>query len=107
MANNLQTQILAVVLVALVAVDVSCAEETSGDRPNLVPIITTAAGKWHWDDAVGDHFDRIYDASTAGFVSPTGRTPDEFDRITGQPDHSARVRPRRLELETYATNGKY
>ena len=53
MANNLQTQILAVGLVALVAVDVSCAEETSGDRPNLVPIITTAAGKWHWEVALG------------------------------------------------------
>ncbi len=38
---------------------------------------------------------------------PSRRTPDEFDRITGQPDHSVRVRPRKSKLETYGTNGKY
>ena len=38
---------------------------------------------------------------------PSRRTPDEFDRVTGQPDHSVRVRPRKSKLETYGTNGKY
>ena len=38
---------------------------------------------------------------------PTRRTPDEFDRLTGEPDHSVRVRPRKSKLETYGTNGKY
>ena len=31
----------------------------------------------------------------------------EFDRITGEPDHSVRVRPRRSKLEMYGTNGPY
>ena len=42
-----------------------------------------------------------------GDYIPTVRTPDEFDRITGEPDHSVRVRPRRSKLEMFGTNGKY
>lgn len=38
---------------------------------------------------------------------PSKRTPDEFDRITGEPDHSVRVRPRRSKEEMFGTNGKY
>lgn len=38
---------------------------------------------------------------------PSKRTPDEFDRITGEPDHSVRVRPRKSKFETFGTNGKY
>lgn len=38
---------------------------------------------------------------------PSKRTPDEFDRITGEPDHSVRVRPRKSKLQTFGTNGKY
>ena len=38
---------------------------------------------------------------------PSRRTPDEFDRITGEPDHRVRVRPRKSKMETYGTNGKY
>ena len=38
---------------------------------------------------------------------PSKRTPDEFDRVTGEPDHSVRVRPRKSKLETFGTNGKY
>lgn len=38
---------------------------------------------------------------------PTQRTPDEFDRVTGEPDHSVRVRPRKSKMETFGTNGKY
>jgi len=38
---------------------------------------------------------------------PTRRTPDEFDRVTGEPDHSVRVRPRPSKLEMFGTNGKY
>lgn len=38
---------------------------------------------------------------------PSKRTPDEFDRITGQPDHSVRVRPRHSKLKMFGSNGKY
>ncbi len=38
---------------------------------------------------------------------PTKRTPDEFDRITGQPDHSVRKRPRADKKEMFGTYGKY
>ncbi len=38
---------------------------------------------------------------------PSRRTPDEFDRLTGEPDNSVRVRPRRSKLEMFGTNGKY
>ena len=38
---------------------------------------------------------------------PTLRTPDEFDRVTGEPDHSVRKRPRPSKLEMFGTNGKY
>ncbi len=38
---------------------------------------------------------------------PTLRTPDEFDRLTGEPDHSVRKRPRPSKLEMFGTNGKY
>ena len=38
---------------------------------------------------------------------PTKRTPDEFDRVTGQPDHSVRVRPRPSKMQMFGTNGKY
>ena len=38
---------------------------------------------------------------------PTRRTPDEFDRMTGEPDHSVRKRPRPSKLEMFGTNGKY
>lgn len=38
---------------------------------------------------------------------PSKRTPDEFDRVTGQPDHSVRVRPRRSKKEMFGTYGKY
>ncbi len=38
---------------------------------------------------------------------PTKRTPDEFDRVTGEPDHSVRVRPRPSKMEMFGTNGAY
>lgn len=38
---------------------------------------------------------------------PSKRTPDEFDRITGQPDHAVRVRPRRSKQAMFGTNGQY
>ncbi|QDV84695.1 sulfatase [Planctomycetes bacterium TBK1r] len=42
-----------------------------------------------------------------GDYLPTRRTPDEFDRVTGEPDHSVRVRPRPSKFEMFGTNGKY
>lgn len=38
---------------------------------------------------------------------PSKRTPDEFDRITGQPDHSVRKRPRPSKQAMFGTNGAY
>lgn len=38
---------------------------------------------------------------------PTERTPDEFDRITGAPDHSVRKRPRPSKKDMFKTNGSY
>ena len=45
-------------------------------------------------------------ADTADYI-PSRRTPDEFDRVTGEPDHSVRVRPRRSKEAMFGTNGKY
>ncbi|MCX8238700.1 MAG: sulfatase [Akkermansiaceae bacterium] len=38
---------------------------------------------------------------------PSTRTPDEFDRQTGAPDHSVRKRPRPSKKEMFKTNGAY
>ena len=38
---------------------------------------------------------------------PSKRTPDEFDRITGQPDHSVRKCPRPDKKAMFGTYGKY
>lgn len=42
-----------------------------------------------------------------GDYVPSQRTPDEFDRTTGEPDHSVRVRPRPSKKEMFGTYGKY
>lgn len=42
-----------------------------------------------------------------GDYLPSTRTPDEFDRITGAPDHSVRKRPRPSKKEMFKTNGRY
>ncbi len=47
-----------------------------------------------WTEETGDYL-------------PSRRTPDEFDRVTGEPDHSVRVRPRKSKEEMFGTNGKY
>ncbi|MFT6862964.1 MAG: N-sulfoglucosamine sulfohydrolase [Akkermansiaceae bacterium] len=38
---------------------------------------------------------------------PSKRTPDEFNRITGAPDHSVRKRPRPSKKEMFKSNGRY
>ena len=43
---------------------------------------------------------------TGDFI-PSKRTPDEFDRVTGEPDHSVRKRPRPSKMDMFGTNGKY
>lgn len=47
-----------------------------------------------WSEATGDYI-------------PSERTPDEFDRVTGEPDHSVRVRPRHSKEQMFGTNGRY
>jgi N-sulfoglucosamine sulfohydrolase len=44
---------------------------------------------------------------TTGDYIPSKRTPDEFDRVTGAPDHSVRRRPRPSKKEMFKSNGKY
>ena len=46
-------------------------------------------------------------AKETGDYLPSVRTPDEFDRVTGEPDHSVRVRPRRSKQEMFGTYGNY
>ncbi len=43
----------------------------------------------------------------SGDFIPSKRTPDEFFRDTGQPDHSVRKRPRASKMEMYGTTGAY
>ena len=38
---------------------------------------------------------------------PSQRTPDEFDRVTGEPDHLVRKRPRPSKKEMFGTNSRY
>ncbi|MBL9189696.1 MAG: sulfatase [Opitutaceae bacterium] len=38
---------------------------------------------------------------------PSKRTPDEFNRVTGEPDHRVRVRPRPSKMQMFGTNGAY
>lgn len=47
-----------------------------------------------WSERTGDYI-------------PSRRTPDEFDRVTGEPDHSVRVRPRPSKLDMFGTSEKY
>ena len=44
--------------------------------------------------------------STKDYI-PSQRTPDEFDRVTGEPDHSVRKRPRPSKKEMFGTNSRY
>ena len=46
---------------------------------------TAAAGKWHLGDAVRGHFNKIYEASTAGFVLPSGKDGEPPKMIAAQP----------------------
>lgn len=45
-------------------------------------------------------------AETKDFI-PSKRTPDEFDRVTGEPDNSIRIRPRPSKMDMFGTNGAY
>ncbi|HAV61529.1 MAG TPA: heparan N-sulfatase [Verrucomicrobiales bacterium] len=46
-------------------------------------------------------------AERTGDYLPSKRTPDEFDRVTGEPDHSVRRRPRPSKQEMFGTNERY
>lgn len=46
---------------------------------------TAAVGKWHMGDAIRDHFDRVYEASTAGFVLPSGKDGEPPKMVAEQP----------------------
>ena len=43
---------------------------------------------------------------TGDFI-PTRRTPDEFDRESGEPDHSVRKRPRPDKKAMFGSYGTY
>ena len=56
-------------------------------------------------DRLSGELDR-WTKETGDYV-PTRRTPDEFDRVTGEPDRSVRVRPRPSKFKMFGTKGKY
>ncbi len=58
---------------------------TFADQLRKLGYYTAAAGKWHLGDAVRDHFDRVYEASTAGFVLPTDGAGKPAKMIAAQP----------------------
>ncbi|WP_315850010.1 sulfatase family protein [Rhodopirellula sallentina] len=58
---------------------------TIAEQLGRVGYYTAAAGKWHMGDAVRDHFDRIYEASTAGFVLPSGKDGEPAKMVAKQP----------------------
>ena len=66
----------------------------------------------YWDKAYRPIRDELtaalkkFTKETSDYI-PTRRTPDEFDRVTGEPDHSVRVRPRPSKEQMFGTNGKY
>ncbi|MCS1411847.1 MAG: Arylsulfatase [Verrucomicrobia subdivision 3 bacterium] len=65
------------------------------DVPQLQSLVTTLKRELtEWEKRTGDYL-------------PTVRTPDEFDRATGKPDHSVRVRPRQSKHEMFGTYGPY
>jgi arylsulfatase A-like enzyme len=61
----------------------------------LSPVLTRLKNELDaWSERTGDYI-------------PTVRTPDEFHRVTGEPDHSVRVRPRHSKHEMFGTYGRY
>lgn len=46
---------------------------------------TAAAGKWHMGDHIRHHFDKIYEANTAGFQLPSGDGKEPPKMIAQQP----------------------
>ncbi len=53
-----------------------------------------SSGLAEWTKRTGDYI-------------PSQRTPDEFDRVTGEPDHSVRKRPRPSKHQMFGTSGRY
>ena len=59
------------------------------------------------DDRVAAQVDDRPGSGDLGIDRREHRLPDEFDRVTGEPDHSVRRRPRASKKEMFDTNGKY
>lgn len=76
-------------------------EDDPGETKNLAGSPRLVAVQNRLEDALQDW------AKTTGDFLPSRRTPDEFDRVTGEPDHSVRRRPRPSKLEMYGTWGRY
>nr|WP_261342821.1 sulfatase [Pirellulimonas nuda] len=49
---------------------------------------------------------REWTAETGDYI-PSRRTPDEFDRATGEPDNTVRKRPRPSKHDMFGAHGKY
>ncbi len=76
-------------------------ERDPGELSNRIDDPAYAATKKRLIKALDDW------TSETGDYLPSRRTPDEFDRVTGEPDHSVRIRPRPSKEAMFGTNGKY
>lgn len=65
----------------------------AADEAHAAELERLQAALEEWSERTGDYL-------------PTKRTPDEFDRVTGDPT-PARIRPRPSKMDMYGTSGKY
>ena len=78
------------------------------DLENDPAELQNLAGEEAYEDVKAELMQALQSWSTAtGDFLPSRRTPDEFDRVTGEPDHSVRKRPRPDKKAMFGTYGKY
>ncbi|MEO6244559.1 MAG: sulfatase/phosphatase domain-containing protein, partial [Opitutaceae bacterium] len=72
-----------------------------GELKNVIDDPVYHSVRLHLQQALAD-----FTKETGDYI-PSKRTPDEFNRVTGEPDNSVRVRPRPSKLQLFGTNGRY
>lgn len=78
--------------------------DLKNDPQELKNLAKDAKYKATLDKMIGEM--KAWSTRTGDFI-PLKRTPDEFDRVTGEPDHSVRKRPRPNKKEMFGTYGEY